>query len=341
MQCFEAVKHMDETLWGNTAGEPLVSVAVITYNNAPYIGHAIESILMQRTDFPIEIIIGEDCSTDGTRELVAWYARKYSDRIRVLLHPHNLGMNGNACAVRAVCSGKYMAMLDGDNYWLDPLKLQKQVDVLERHPEYVGAAHKVRVVDRNDQLSSAVYYANHCQKERFTLADAEAGVLPGQMGSWLFRNIFRKFTPEQARLYQACNSVGDAKLALILSLFGDFYCDPSVMSAHRLVIDETSFSSRSYTKNLSLEYLDWAASRERLALEAFGRTVNLDEIRRDVAYHAFVAVLRAPRTENVAIFRQVMRRQPSKGKAWADIMRRMTGIAARRRARQAAGNCAA
>ncbi len=115
--------------------EPLVSVKMITYNHAPYIAQAIEGILGQRTKFPIELVIGEDCSTDGTREIVFEYQKRYPDIIRVITSDKNVGMKKNGYRTTKACRGKYLAFCEGDDYWVDPEKLQKQVGYMEEHPE--------------------------------------------------------------------------------------------------------------------------------------------------------------------------------------------------------------
>ena len=115
--------------------EPLVSVKMITYNHAPYIAQAIEGVLQQKTNFPFELVIGEDCSTDGTREIVFEYQEKYPDIIRVITSDKNVGMKKNGYRTTKACRGKYVAFCEGDDYWHHPDKLQKQVDYLESHPE--------------------------------------------------------------------------------------------------------------------------------------------------------------------------------------------------------------
>jgi glycosyltransferase involved in cell wall biosynthesis len=115
---------------------PTVSVAVITYNHEPFIAQAIESVLMQETAFVVELVIGEDCSTDGTRRIVQAYAGKYPKVIRALLPEKNLGMARNYDAVWQACRGKYVAWLEGDDYWRTPEKLQKQVTLMEANPHY-------------------------------------------------------------------------------------------------------------------------------------------------------------------------------------------------------------
>ena len=115
---------------------PLVTVHTTTYNHAPYIGQAIEGALQQKTNFPIEIVIGEDCSTDGTREIVFDYQAKYPDIIRVITSDKNVGSKENSRRVREASRGKYIALCEGDDYWTDPYKLQKQVTFLENNQDY-------------------------------------------------------------------------------------------------------------------------------------------------------------------------------------------------------------
>jgi len=115
---------------------PLVSVTMLTYNHEKYIAQAIESVLMQKTDFPFELVIGEDCSTDGTLAIVEAYARKNPEVIRVITDHVNVGALANDVRVNNACRGKYIATLEGDDFWNDVLKLQKQVDFLENNAEY-------------------------------------------------------------------------------------------------------------------------------------------------------------------------------------------------------------
>lgn len=129
---------------GDQKGRPLVSVCVVTYNHAPYIRECLDSILKQETDFPYEICVGEDESPDGTREICQEYAEKYSDKIRLFVRSREdvISINGrptgrfNFLETIKACRGKYIAICEGDDYWHNPDKLQKQVDFMEAHPEY-------------------------------------------------------------------------------------------------------------------------------------------------------------------------------------------------------------
>jgi len=128
-----------------TVAAPKVSVLVVTYNHARFIAQALESALDQRTTFSVEILVSEDCSTDGTREKVIEYQRGFPDRIRLLLSDRNL--HSNAVVARGIraARGEYLALLDGDDYWISPDKLQKQADFLDREPRCSSCFHNARV----------------------------------------------------------------------------------------------------------------------------------------------------------------------------------------------------
>ena len=122
---------------------PLVAVYMITYNHENYIAQAIDSVLTQKTTFPIKIFIGEDCSTDQTAAICLKYKEENKEIIEVILNKQNIGQSNNAKQIyeASLSSGaKYIAILEGDDYWTDPYKLQKQVDFLEANPEY-GMVH--------------------------------------------------------------------------------------------------------------------------------------------------------------------------------------------------------
>ncbi|THH39724.1 glycosyltransferase family 2 protein [Neolewinella litorea] len=133
---------------------PEVSVSVVTYNQHNLIGRALDSILAQQVNFSWEIVVGDDCSTDGTREILLDYQSRYPDIIRLLLYDHRLpgtpGRRNNMLNPMA-CRGRYTALLDGDDYWVDPNKLQRQYDTMERYPELSISLHDTRCEEVNER----------------------------------------------------------------------------------------------------------------------------------------------------------------------------------------------
>jgi len=126
--------------------QPVVSVLIITYNHEPFISQAVESALMQQTGFPCEITIGDDCSTDATGRIVDRYAGEHPDTIRVVTSGTNVGPRRNLLRTLQACRGRFIARVDGDDYWTDPFKLQKQVDFMETHPDCSMCFHDVMQV---------------------------------------------------------------------------------------------------------------------------------------------------------------------------------------------------
>ncbi|HTL08435.1 MAG TPA: glycosyltransferase [Chitinophagaceae bacterium] len=145
----------------DTTTAPLVSVCVLTYNHEHFIRQCLEGIMMQKTDFPFEVIVGEDCSTDKTASIVAEFEHLYPGVIKPVYQQKNVGGGRNAyecCYPRL--SGKYIAICEGDDYWTDAHKLQKQVDFLELHNDVVLCFHRVDSVDENDRFLSSQAVSN-------------------------------------------------------------------------------------------------------------------------------------------------------------------------------------
>ncbi|WP_025764873.1 glycosyltransferase family 2 protein [Dyadobacter tibetensis] len=148
-----------------------VSVCVVTYNHGKFIAKTLDSILMQETTFDFEIIVGDDLSQDNTREVLIAYQQRHPDKIRLLLHDRNLGLNGkfNALATFAAAKGEYIAQFDGDDYLTSPHKLQKQVELLDAHPHYSACFHNAEVI--YDDFSAPNHLVNWIQKSEFNVDD--------------------------------------------------------------------------------------------------------------------------------------------------------------------------
>ena len=161
--------------------EPLVSVAMITYNHEKYIRQAIQGALNQQTAFPYELVVGEDCSLDRTRQIVLDFQRRFPHRVRAITGPRNVGGHENARRVLQACRGKYIAFCEGDDYWHNPLKLQVQVDFLEANPDY-GLVHgDVRI---HDVTTGAIENGTSGRSERWRDDNAYLEILSGSRIIW-------------------------------------------------------------------------------------------------------------------------------------------------------------
>lgn len=127
------------------ANPPKVSVVSTTHNQEAYVRQTFDSFIAQRTEFPIEIVVADDASTDATPRIIEEYAERHPDRFRPILRPKNLGLNANLTGALSAARGEYIALCEGDDYWLDPLKLSKQVAYLDRNPKATLCFHPVQI----------------------------------------------------------------------------------------------------------------------------------------------------------------------------------------------------
>lgn len=120
-----------------------VSVIIITYNQEYCIDRALRSVFAQKGDFEIEVIVGNDASTDGTAERLEWWKKRYPDNLKIVNHNENVGFQKNYLSAVKEATGKYMCMCDADDYWTDKSKVRRQVDYMENHPECAICFHRV------------------------------------------------------------------------------------------------------------------------------------------------------------------------------------------------------
>ncbi len=163
----------------------LVSVCIIVYNHAKYLTKAINSVLEQEVDFEFEILIGDDGSTDGSPEIITEFARKNPNIIPVL-REKNTGAPYNEFDLASRAKGKYISWLEGDDFWIDKNKLQKQVDFLEHHEEFYSVASRSKVVDENNRI---IPYKHYALDEIITPYNYNKIEMPN-IGSFTFRNLF-------------------------------------------------------------------------------------------------------------------------------------------------------
>lgn len=207
---------------------PIVSVLMITYNHAQFLGEAIEGIAKQVTEFPIEIVIGEDCSPDDTRQVALSYQKKYPKLIRVLYSEKNIGVNKNVARVLAHCRGPYVAICEGDDYWIDVEKLQKQVHFLQENPTFVATYHRNILVDNmgkliNNEEENPNPWQDYSKEELLMGAYMQTLTL-------CFRNVIGELPPEFFKVLTA-----DTFLRSILGQHGSAkYIDDIEPCAYRI-----------------------------------------------------------------------------------------------------------
>lgn len=126
-----------------------VTVWMSAYNHEKYIARCLDSVLSQKTDFPFDIVLGEDCSGDRTREIVLSYKSRFPDKFKLFLPEKNIGMMQMDMATQPMCTGDYLALLNGDDYWTDENKLQIQADFLDAHHDTVMCYHKATVINED------------------------------------------------------------------------------------------------------------------------------------------------------------------------------------------------
>lgn len=210
---------------------------MITYNHEKYIARALESILCQQTEYDYEVIIGEDCSTDRTREIISRYEAAFNGRLTLLSREKNLGMFKNVMDCLKHCSGKYIAFLEGDDYWIDGNKLQKQAEYMEQHKECIMTSHSWLVVNKEGEVVSKEHVLE--DTVTYTLRDYMTFELPGQASTWMVRNqlgaMMREYMPLMKKYFWIAP---DRSITLILLLQGELHIMPNVMSAYRYVLEK-------------------------------------------------------------------------------------------------------
>ena len=208
---------------------PLVSVCCATYNHEQFIRAAVDSFLMQETSFPVEILIHDDASTDATGEIVAEYQAKWPGVFVHVRQPQNVYSQG----VRGLTykfllprtRGRYVALCEGDDYWTDPLKLQKQVDFLEGHPDFSGAFHETQQLQA-DGTPGRMF--GEKAPDVMTSVDTFSTLSPFHTSSFVFRNQIRTWPAWLGEVVS-----GDMAMFSILSKLGPLKKVPGVMSVYR------------------------------------------------------------------------------------------------------------
>lgn len=291
-----------------------VSVIMLVYNHERYLQQALDSILSQKFDEKIEIVIGEDCSTDNSREIVQNYESTYPNIIKPIYHDHNVGMNENLKQVLLKATGKYIAFLEGDDFWIDNCELQRQIDFLESNLDYSGTTHNVVVVDEygNENRENQKIYSFHIAGD-YSLNELLEGVQPGQTASFVFRNFYLNMTSQKFNKMYNYKMNGDVRFLLTMLLEGKVYCMEERMSAYRYVTTHgDSWNARAASNNLSDYYYMTAKEIERFAYEEYGTTINARKKRHDALTNSILFVIRNKRKMDLEKFNDIWLQETEK-----------------------------
>lgn len=210
----------------------MVSIHCLTYNHEPYIRQCLEGFIMQRTNFRFEAIVHDDASTDGTANIIREYAEKYPNIIKPIYETENQYSKHDGSLRRIMdeaCTGKYIAICEGDDYWIDPMKLQIQVDFMESHPDYSMCWHDATIVSALDGLEKG----NHRRYKKDTTCKVEEMIENGGEFCPTASLLFRKKLKEEAPQELFKQYVGDYPLQLYMTIMGKVYYFDHKMSAYR------------------------------------------------------------------------------------------------------------
>lgn len=225
-----------------------VSIIVPVYNHEEYIEKALRSILSQKVNFKYEVFIGEDFSTDNSREVLRKLEKEFPDNFHFIYRKKNMGAFANIDDLRSRMNGRYFATLEGDDYWCYENKLQEQFNILEKNPSLLAVAHNTEVINKEGNIIQWKY--PECKNTIYTIKDFENDILPGQTATMLIRN-FIKYDLFSTDI-EPSKIQGDRKRNFFLFCNGDIYCIQKKWSCYRLVINSgTSYSATS--KRISAE----------------------------------------------------------------------------------------
>ena len=282
---------------------PSVSVEMFSYNHEKYIDEAIRSVLMQKTDFPVNIVIHDDASPDGSADIIRKYAAE-NPNITSIIEETNFYQNGKSYfpVVQPYLTGKYIALLECDDFWIDEHKLQMQVDYLERSPDCSAVYANIMPVNKHSVRDENARYES-VLGSKIGFPKTEEGDYPlctfghrHQIGTLVYRNIWQFMTQEEINIYLNARCTGDYKLLALFSHIGRVHYFAEELSAYRRIFDEgTSYTARMYRlsdydkyKNIIRGISDTYIMIERLFGKKYYRKyfqAILHELKSHIKYH--------------------------------------------------------
>lgn len=284
-----------------------VSIICITYNHEKYIEKCLKGLIMQKTLFDYEILIHEDASSDKTPEIIKKYEKKYSNLIKVIYQKENQFSQGKSPSkyLYDIAQGKYLAFCEGDDYWIDENKLQKQVTFLEENRNYSAIYSNVLIVDENNKIfndkrarQSFPLYDNFVEKKYLNTLMP----LLGQISGMTCVNFWKIFSEDYKKEFLKCKANGDVKIYLLLKHLGNIYFSREITSCYRRTYIGNSWNARTLGKNMSEYFYNIHIELAYFLEKVFNFKMELKTYLLDDSCSALFYFIKNPTRENLKIF---------------------------------------
>ena len=291
----------------------LISIICVTYNHEKFIEKAIKGFLMQKTSFDYEILIHDDASSDKTKKIIKEYEKKYKNLIKVIYQKENQYSQGKSPTVNLfnIAKGKYLAFCEGDDYWIDEYKLQKQVNFLEKNKNFSAVYSNVLIVNGQNKL-----FNDKNARKSFPLYDNfvlnkfnEYRISPlGQASGLVCINFWNKTSEILKKEYIQCKVNGDVKIYVLLNQLGDIFYSKEIMSCYRRTYTGDSWNARILNKDLSEYFYRSNIEIYNFLLKVFNFKINLKYLLLNNICANFYYFLKKPTKYNFMIFYKIYKK---------------------------------
>ena len=283
-----------------------VSVIITCYNQEEFIGQAVKSALSQETNFPFQVIVGDDASTDTSPQILEELKTRYPDKLRVIRHPHNLGVLRNRPVIMREADSPYLAMLDGDDYFTDCTQLQRKYDFLEQSRKYIGyftGGYRMK----NGVLGTQTDFETYDCFHSFGCEDALCNQYPGMPSGFFFRNLYRMDSQEFCERLEAVPSDAElpdlekflkvmdeaqvdvsSKLPIVLGQLGEIYRNDHTPTYIYRDMAGTVSKHRD-----GLNYYKSRIAMQEMTRNLFGAEMKVTDQMEDLVWNAFADAARA------------------------------------------------
>lgn len=294
--------------------EILVSIICITYNHEKFIKDALESFLMQKVDFNYEILIHDDASTDNTAKIIREYERKYPDLVKVIYQKENQYSKGKPVIsnLYKIAKGKYFAFCEGDDYWIDKNKLQKQVNFLEKNKEYSATYHNVLIVNENGkEINDGRETFPIREEQDIQGVPEDFSFFPGQGATIVSRNFYQKLLKKNIDI-DVYKTNGDMKLPIIFLSMGKIKIFEDIMAIYRRIYTGDSWNAKNKNKNLTDFYFQSNIELKRLVKDLTGKELDINRHLARYFLDSLVILLKNPNYNNLKISFNILKKMPNK-----------------------------